>query len=95
MEGVTIAEGNVTLNNGTNIADQFFGFTSNSNGGVRIIPNQSENIDDQISAEIQKQLTKSHQIVQQIQDANPNSKLSAQQIKEMYDEFSSDGMILF
>ena len=95
MEGVTIAESSVTLNNGSNVADQFFGFTSNNNGSIQMLPNNTENIDDQISAEIQKQLTQSHKIVQQIQNANPNSKLSAQQIKDMYDEFSSDGMILF
>ena len=95
MEGVTIAEGNVTLNTGTNMADQFFGYVSNGNGGIQMIPQGNEDIDEQINNEIQKQLTQSHKIVQQIQNANPNSKLSAQQIKDMYDEFSSDGMILF
>ena len=60
-----------------------------------MIPQGNEDIDEQINNEIQKQLTQSHKIVQQIQNANPNSKLSAQQIKDMYDEFSSDGMILF
>lgn len=95
MEGVTIAEGNVTLNTGTNMADQFFGFMSNGNGSVQMLPNQTENIDEQISNEIQKQFIQSNKIVQQIQNANPNSKLSANQIKDMYKEFSSDGMILF
>lgn len=95
MEGVTIAEGNVTLNTGTNMADQFFGYVSNGNGGIQMIPQGNEDIDEQINNEIQKQMTKSHQVVQQIQNANPNSKLSAQQIKDMFDEFSSDGMILF
>ena len=95
MEGVTIAENSVTLNTSKNVADQLFGFTTNSNGGVQLISNNTNDIDDQINVEIQKQLVQSHKIVQQIQDANPNSKLSAQQIRGMYDEFSNDGMIVF
>ena len=95
MDGVTITESNVTLNNSSNKADQFFGFMPNNVGGIRITSNDTDNIDDRITAEIQKQLVDSHKVVQQIQNANPDSRLSAQQIKEMYEEFSSDGMILF
>lgn len=95
IDGVTIADSSLTINNGTNEVDQLFGYVTNNDGSIRLLPSVSNDIDNQISVEVQKQMSQSHKVVQQIQDANPDSKLSAQQIRDMYDEFTSDGMILF
>lgn len=95
IDGVTIADSSLTINNGTNEVDQLFGYVTNNDGSIRLLPSVSNDIDNQISVEVQKQMSQSHKVVQQIQDANPDSKLSAQQIRDMYDDFTSDGMILF
>ena len=95
MDGVTIADNSVMLNNSKNTADRFFGYVANNTGGISIVTDGNEDVDNRISVEVQKQLVDSHKMAQQIQNANPTSKLSAQQIKDMYDEFSSDGLILF
>lgn len=95
IDGITIADTTTTLNTGRNAIDNLFGYTTNSDGSITMHNNHSDNLDELISKETQNQVKQSHQVVQQIQNQNPNSKLSAQQIKEMYDDFMGDGMILF
>lgn len=97
LENVTIADANVTLQSNQNIADQYFGITMNPNGVVTMTDENSktEDLDDQISDAIQKQISGTQHVLQQIKDSNPNTRLSEQQLRDMYDDFSSDGLIIF
>ena len=87
-----------TLNVGGNVADQYFGIMSGVNGGVTISqdePVDSENVDDQISNDIQREIMNTQNILEKIRVSNPKTNLSNQQLKDLYDDFSSDGFILF
>ena len=95
MENVTIADANVTLNNTQNVADQYFGIITNPDGVVTVVNENKNNIDDQISDAIQKELKGTQNILQQIKEKNPNTRLSEQQLRDLYDDFSDDGLIIF
>ena len=95
LENVTIADANVTLNNTQNVADQYFGIITNPDGVVTVVNENKNNIDDQISDAIQKELKGTQNILQQIKEKNPNTRLSEQQLRDLYDDFSDDGLIIF
>ena len=95
LENVTIADANVTLQNNQNVADQYFGIITNPSGVISMVNDNQNNIDEQISDAIQREIKGTQNILQQIKEKNPNTKLSEQQLRDMYDEFSNDGLIIF
>lgn len=94
MDSITITDGNVTINNGGNIADQYFGFSANANGTVNIPAPIGENMEEQLSREIQREINNTQNILKKIKDDSPGTRLSDQQLKDMYDEFSNDGFFI-
>ena len=60
-----------------------------------MVNDNQNNIDEQISDAIQREIKGTQNILQQIKEKNPNTKLSEQQLRDMYDEFSNDGLIIF
>ena len=97
MDSVILADGGLTtLTNTQNPADRFFGINRNINGTISLQPEvkPSGDVNEEISKEIQKQINQSQQVVQQIRKDNPNTKLSNEQIKQLYDDFTDDGFII-
>ena len=97
MDSVILADGGLTtLTNSQNPADRFFGINRNINGTISLQPEvkPSGDINEDISKEIQKQVNQSQQVVQQIKKDNPNTKLTNEQIKDMYNDFIDDGFII-
>ena len=98
LENVTIADANVTLSNLTNVADQYFGISNNGNGTVSVITEKTPNvndIDDQISKAIQNEISNTQNILKKIKEENPHTRLNDQQLRDLYDEFNSDGFVIF
>lgn len=97
MDSVILADGGLTtLTNNQNPADRFFGINRNINGTISLQPEvkPSGDINEDISKEIQKQVNQSQQVVQQIKKDNPNTKLTNEQIKDLYNDFIDDGFII-
>ena len=92
MDSVILADGGLTtLTNTQNPADRFFGISRNINGTINLQPQvqPSKDINEDLSKEIEKQIQQSQLVVQQIRKDNPNTKLTNQQIRELYDDFNN------
>ena len=78
------------------MADQFFGITNNGNGTVSMKSNSNDNnIEEQISKAIQNEISNTQNILKKIKEENPHSRLSDQQLRDLYDDFSGDGFVIF
>jgi len=96
LDGVTITDNNVLLNNSSNLADQFFGISTNPvDGSIRMLPQNSNDIDEQLNVDIQKEIKRTQGILQQVKSTNPKTRLSDQQILDLYDEMNTDGFVIF
>ena len=97
LDNVTIVDNNVTLSNNSNIADNFFGISTNANGTISLGSQEQkiENIDDQISSAIQDEIKTNQTILKKIKEDNPNTRLSEQQLRDLYDDFSGGEFIIF
>lgn len=95
LDGVTIADSSVMLNNSASKADQFFGISTNADGSVRILPKETSNIDEQLSVDVQKEIKRTQGILQQVKATNPTTKLSDQEILDLYGEMDSSGFVIF
>ena len=95
LENITIADSNVTLSNAQNKADQFFGITPNFDGSISIAEQENVDLENQISNAIQQEINTSQQAIKQIRETSPKTRLTDQQLKNMYDDFNSDGLIIF
>lgn len=102
MENVTIADTGMTVVSKTgNIADAFFGITIDpTTGAIQMPINKPEveeeplDINEQIEQEINNQVNLEREAINKIKQANPNSKLTNSEIKELYDDFNSSGFII-
>lgn len=96
LDGVTITDNNVLLNNSSNLADQFFGISTNPvDGSIRMLPQNNNDIDEQLNVDIQKEIKRTQGILQQVKSANPKTRLSDQQILDLYGEMDTDGFVIF
>lgn len=96
LDGVTITDNNVLLNNSSNLADQFFGISTNPvDGSIRMLPQNNNDIDEQLNVDIQKEIKRTQGILQQVKSANPKTRLSDQQILDLYGEMNTDGFVIF
>ena len=98
MEGITLYDSSVTLSGNQNVADQYFGFTNNNlTGGIQFMGNdeQEELPEQNVQAEILNEINNMQNVINKIRTDNPNTKLTNQQIKELYDDFSADDFLIF
>ena len=95
MESVTIAEPVTTLSNANNIADQMFGFTQGPNGVIHQLQQENKDPEEVISEAINKQIKSNQEILQKIKKDNQNTKLSDQELLDMYSEFDNGGFVIF
>lgn len=95
MDGVTIVDNNVSLASGTNLADQYFGVQTNPMGGVTMNNTKPVDIEDAINQDIEKELANNQAFIHKVRKENPNTKLTDQQLKEMYEDFNSGGFVIF
>ena len=97
IDGVTITDGSGgILNTPQNIVNSMFGFTTNFDGSVQVMQPQNEENNINITAPTKnKQIINKQKILQRIQDENPNSRLTTQQLNALYDDFNDDGLIMF
>ena len=96
LDGVTITDNNVLLNNSSNLADQFFGISTNPvDGSIRMLPQNNNDIDEQLNVDIQKEIKRTQGILQQVKSTNPKTRLSDQQILDLYGEMDTDGFVIF
>lgn len=95
MDGVTITDSNISLASGTNLADQYFGVQTNPMGGVTMNNTKPVDIEDAINQDIEKELANNQAFIHKVRKENPNTKLTDQQLKEMYEDFNNGGFIIF
>lgn len=96
LENVTIADANVTISTSQNVADHFFGIQPNYDGSISVgNQNAPKDIDEQISGAIQNEINNTQGILKKIKEENPNSKLTDQQLRDMYSDLTSDGFVIF
>lgn len=93
MDGVTIADSNVSLTSSTNLADQYFGVQTNPMGGVTMNNAKPVDIEDAINQDIEKELANNQAFIHKVRKENPNTKLTDQQLREMYEDFNNDGFV--
>lgn len=97
LENVTIADkGITTLNPYENSADKFFGFSKDATGAImQMDTNQTDDPEELISNAINQQVTANQKVLQQIKSTNKSTKLSDQELMDMYNTMTGDGFILF
>ena len=95
MEGVTLTDSMTTLNTGGNIADQFFGFTTNNNGTIQMNENEDMDVEEQITNDIQREIKNTQNILTKLKKDSPNTKLTDQQLMDLYGDLDNDGFIIF
>ena len=95
LDGVTVTDNNITMSTGGNMADQFFGFTPRLDGSISLNTAQQDgdDVNEQLNADVQKEIIKTQGILKRIKDNSPNTKLSDQEILNMYGEMESDFII--
>ena len=86
-----------TLSRSGNVADQYFNFSVGPNGAVTMTnePQEDQDVEDAISYDIQKEIANTQNILERIKVSNPTTKLSNQQLRDMYEDLYDDGMIIF
>jgi hypothetical protein len=96
LDSVTIAESGVMIGSRQNVADEIFGIKQNYDGSFALNNPVDENVslDEQISDAIQNEINSTQNILQKLKSANPNTRLSDKQLKDMYDDFNGDGFII-
>lgn len=97
MDSAILADNIPILNYGQNVADQYFNFNVNKSGGVTMTtePEPELDVEDAIAFDIQREIAKTQNILEKIKVSNPTTKLSNQQLKDMYEDLYDDGMIIF
>ena len=97
LDNVTIADNNVTISRTNNIADSYFGISTNVNGTISVgsQEQQPQDLDDQISTAIQDELLGNQTILKKIKEDNPNTNLSEQQLRDLYDDFTGGDFVIF
>lgn len=94
MENITIADSGVTIGSMQNVADSYFGFTTNVNGNIQINDDVITNNEDVISKEVQREINSTQNILHKIKKDNPNTTLSDQELLGMYNSYANDGLII-
>ena len=97
LDNVTITDDNVTISRTNNIADSYFGISTNVNGTISVgsQEQQPQDLDDQISTAIQDELLGNQTILKKIKEDNPNTNLSEQQLRDLYDDFTGGDFVIF
>lgn len=95
MESVTITDSMVTLPNRNNLADSYFGISHNLDGTISMTQPTQKTTEDIISEEIQNSINDTHNILDNLKKQNPNTKLSDQQLKDLYSDFTSGDFVIF
>lgn len=97
LDNITIADNNVTISRTNNIADSYFGISTNVNGTISVgsQEQQPQDLDDQISTAIQDELLGNQTILKKIKEDNPNTNLSEQQLRDLYDDFTGGDFVIF
>ena len=60
-----------------------------------MLPQNNNDIDEQLNVDIQKEIKRTQGILQQVKSANPKTRLSDQQILDLYGEMDTDGFVIF
>lgn len=96
MESITLTDGNVTLQVGQNAADQYFGFSTNAlDGSVNMLPTTNSDVEEQLANDIQREIKNTQNILHKLKKDSPNTKLSDQQLIDMYSDFNDSGFLIF
>ena len=95
LNGVTIADSSMVLNTSGNLAEQYFGISTNADGSVRMLPKSAKEYNEQLNVDIQREIQNTQGILKKIKDTNPKTKLSDQQLLDLYGETMNDGFIIF
>ena len=94
MDSITITDGNVSISGSQNLANQFFGVSQNYDGSITLNSQATESVEQNISKEIQQEILNNQKVIKQIKESNPHTKLSNQEILDMYDSFNNDGFFI-
>lgn len=97
MENITVADNSSTmLNPYENVADQYFGFSKDPMGAIRINEQpKDEDPEELVSNAINQEVKNTQNILQQIKKNNQNTKLSDSELMDMYNSIAGDGFVIF
>ena len=97
LENITIAEtGIATLNSYETVADRLFGFNRDARGNLIQMDNKTdENEDELISNAINQEIKNNQKVLDQIKQSNKSTKLSDQQLLDMYNTMTGNGFVIF
>lgn len=96
MEGVTLTNSNLpSVSSSLNQADSYFGFINNNDGSISFIEDNKKDVEQEISDTIEQTIQQTQNILTKIKQDNPNTKLSNQELKDMYSDFNDGGFLIF
>ena len=87
----------VTVSNNENVADQFFGIQTNYDGTISFTGQNKQTEDDEedMATDIQTEIDNAKNILTEMKNTNPSTKLNDTELKDLYDEFYNDGFVIF
>ena len=78
------------------MADQYFGFSTNTlNGSVQIMQSEEEDYEEQLSYDIQREIKTTQNMLHKIKSDSPKTNLSDQELIDMYSNMNNDGFLIF
>lgn len=100
IDSVIVAEDNsvLTLGNKENLINQMFGYNyDNATGTLKLQSNNqiSKNPNEELDNIINKQIQQSKDVINNIRENNKDTKLTDQEILNLYNNFGNDGFLLF
>lgn len=96
MDHITITDNTSSIvNNPFNKANALFGYVTNPDGSVQILPSEDDNGEDRLQKAVEQEIINNQKNIQEIRKANPNSKLSNEQLKELFDDFNGGDFLIF
>ena len=95
IESVVLTDDTLTLNTGINEADAHFGFIRNSQGVITQINNNKPELESKIAEDINKEILRNKNIVNQIRSNNPTTKKSDKELLDLYNTMDNDGFLIF
>lgn len=100
IDSVIVAEDNsiLTLGNKENLINQMFGYNfDNTTGTLKLQSNNqvAKNPNEELDNIINKQIQQSKDVINNIRENNKDTKLTDQEILNLYNNFGNDGFLLF
>lgn len=96
MDHITITDNTSSIvNNPLNKANAIFGYITNPDGSIQMLPNEDENGEDRIQKAVEQEIMNTQRNIEEIRKANPNSNLTNEQLKDLFNDFNGGDFLIF